>query len=97
MTLVVTGSVQNAAGFDVAGQASTTYAITLPADGTITIGHGVPADDMAVNTFTSNPNATGTLSGAGAQSITVGATLTVAAGQVPASYTGTFPVSVDYN
>jgi hypothetical protein len=51
---------------------------------------------MAVNTFTSNPSGTGTLSG-GTQTLNVGATLNVAVGQLPGVYSGQFTVMVNYN
>ena len=52
---------------------------------------------MTAGSFTSNPSGTGTLS-SGTQNISVGATLTVAAGQVPGVYTsGNFSVTVNYN
>ena len=54
---------------------------------------------MSVGTFTSTPIATGLLSGAGTQTVTVGATLTVGASQAAGVYTsGTpFDVTVNYN
>ena len=52
---------------------------------------------MTAGTFTSNPSGTGALT-SGTQDIAVGATLTVAAGQVPGVYTsGNFNVTVNYN
>jgi len=72
------------------------YSITLPANGTVTITSG--ANSMAVNNFVSNPvagNGTGTLAvGTISQTLTVGATVTVASGQAPGSYSGTFNVTV---
>ena len=83
-----------AAGFNVGGQASATYAITLPgAASTISDGGG---HTMTVDTWTGS-KATGTLSGAGADTFTVGATLHVGANQVAGTYTGTFSVTVAYN
>lgn len=80
--------------FAVAGQLNYTYAITLPTtDQTLIKG----ADSMVVNTFVSNPSGTGTLDGTGAQNISVGATLTVGSAQVPGVYSGTYPISVEYN
>jgi len=82
-----------AAGFTVSGQASATYAITLPSATTITSG----GNNMTVNTFTSSPSGTGTLSGGGSQSLAVGATLQVGTSQATGSYTGSFNVTVAYN
>jgi len=84
-----------AASFTVTGQGSYTYAITLPTTATLTDG---ASHTMTVGTFTSNPSSTGTLS-SGTQTLTVGATLTVAAGQAVATYTTSSPftVTVGYN
>lgn len=82
-----------AASFDVTGDNNATYAITLPGTASITSG----VNTMSVGTFTSTPSATGTLSAAGAQTVTVGGTLTVASAQVAGAYTGTFSVTVEYN
>jgi Domain of unknown function (DUF4402) len=85
-----------AAVFAVTGEAAFTYAITLPADGTVTLSDGA-THTMAVNGFVSNPSATGTLSGGGSQTLKVGATLTVGNNQTPGAYTGSFSVTVAYN
>ena len=81
-----------AAQFNVTGQGSTAYTIAVP--GSISITNGT--DTMVVNTFTSNPSGTGTLSALGAQQLNVGATLNVAASQASGNYTGTFNVTVAY-
>lgn len=84
-----------AAQFNVTGEPSTAYTITLPS--AISIVHTTNnALSMIVNTFTSNPSGTGTLSAAGAQQLNVGATLQVGALQGSGLYTGTFNVSVAY-
>lgn len=88
------GSTSNAASFAVTGEGSYTYAITLPADGTVTLNSG--GNSMAVNSFISNPSGTGTLT-AGSQTLLVGATLTVSNAQAPGNYAGSFNVTVDYN
>jgi hypothetical protein len=80
-----------AAVFTVTGIAAATYAITLPASTTIT-GPGT----MTVDSFTSNPNGTGTLTG-GTSNLLVGATLHVSGAQAAGAYTGTFTVTVAYN
>ena len=85
-----------AASFTVSGDANATYAVTLPADATIT--HTVDnTKTMSVGTFTSNPSGTGTLSGAGSQVLAVGSVLTVGSAQTVGSYSGTFDVTVEYN
>jgi hypothetical protein len=95
VTLFNQGSTSNAASFAVAGEGTYTYAITLPANSTVNVSDGA-SHTMAVNSFVSNPSGTGILT-AGAQTLLVGATLTVASGQAPGNYTGTFNVNVDYN
>lgn len=96
---VVLGTVAaNSAGaWSVGGDANKTYAITLPASATLN-GPTVAAvvQTMSVGTFTSS-KATGTLSAGGADTFTVGATLTVGNAQAPGSYTGTYTVTVAYN
>jgi Domain of unknown function (DUF4402) len=75
-----------------------TYSITLPANGTVTLTG--PGPSMAVNNFVSNPPAgasTGTLAvGTVTQTLDVGATLTVGAGQTPGNYSGTFSITAVY-
>jgi hypothetical protein len=84
-----------AASFTVAGLATATYAITLPATHDISNG----AQTMTVNTFTSNPSGTGVLDAAGSQTLNVGATLNVNANQAAGTYTNAagFAVTVNYN
>jgi hypothetical protein len=87
-----------AASFTVTGEGAYTYAITLPSGDTFKVTNGTPAQDMVVNTFTSTPSGTGALT-SGTQTLTVGATLNVAAGQAVGTYTNAtgFPVTVNYN
>ena len=88
------GTTPAAATFDVTGGANSTYSITLPADATVSLtGPGVA---MVVNGWLSSPE-TGLLSGAGAETLSVGATLSVAAAQTVGAYTGTFDVTVAYD
>ena len=96
VTLPATTGTVSAASFNVTGTAAYTYAITLP--GTVTLTRASGAETMDATSFTSSPSATGTLNGSGAQTLTVGATLTVAAAQVAGSYVSTnFDVTVNYN
>ena len=95
---VVTGLVSSAA-FNVTGTAAYTYSIAIaPASVNITNSGGIT---MAVGPFTSTPTVAtgGTLDALGAQTIYVGATLTVAANQAPGTYTNAaaFTVTVNYN
>ena len=84
----------SAAVFTVNGLEASTYAITLPAPFTIT-GAGTP---MTVDNFVSTPTPTGLLTG-GTQTITVGATLHIAANQAAGIYSNAtgLEVKVNYN
>src|ERR1700733_16144005 len=73
VTLPATTGTVAAASFTVSGQASYTYAITLPSSCSISSG----SNTMTVNSFTSSPSTTGTLSASGSQTLNVGATLNV--------------------
>lgn len=95
VTLPTTAGTVTAASFTVSGTSGYTYAITLPSTAlTITSG----ANTMTVNTFTSDPSGTGTLT-AGEQVVNVGATLNVGAGQAAGTYVSATPfdVTVNYN
>ncbi|MGV8892780.1 MAG: DUF4402 domain-containing protein [Burkholderiaceae bacterium] len=85
----------SAALFSVTGNSSATYAITLPANGVVSLTSG--ANTMAVNNFTSNPAPTGQLSVGGSQTLSVGATLSVGSNQPSGPYSGSFNVMVNYN
>lgn len=95
----------SAARFDVTGDGVSTYSISFAGSSTTLASTGTPADTMAVayasdltggNATTGNVSS-GTLS-SGAQSIYVGAVLTVGAAQVAhADYTGSIAVAVEYN
>jgi hypothetical protein len=94
----VTGTVTSAA-FNVTGTPAYAYSIAIaPASVNITNGGG---QTMAVGSFTSTPTVAtgGALDGTGAQTIYVGATLTVAANQASGTYTNAtaFTVTVNYN
>ena len=90
------------AEFTVTGQASTAYTITLPADSTVQMitGGGATADEQIdVDSFVSVPaaGANGLLSGAGSQTLNVGATrAALGASQTAGSYAATFTVDVVY-
>lgn len=93
--ILVSSGGGSAALFSVSGDPSATYSLSLPGNGVVTLSSG--PNSMAVNNFTSNPASTGTLSMGGAQTVMVGATLSVGAQQASASYTGSFEVTVNYN
>ena len=98
VTLPATTGTVSAASFNVAGQASYTYSITLPASVTLDDNN---LNTMLVNAFTSNPaaGANGVLDAGGSQVLTVGATLNVGASQVAGTYESDtdFEVTVVYN
>jgi hypothetical protein len=67
--------------------------ISLPANGSTQLTSG--SSSMAVNAFTNSP-ATLTVVTSTGTTLSVGATLTVAANQPPGSYSGSFPLIVNY-
>jgi hypothetical protein len=95
VTLGNAGTV-SASSFDVTGAPNNTYTITLPANGVVELTSGFAFAPMAVDDFVSDPDTTGLLNGAGAQTLLVGATLSVGANQPSDIYSGTFDVTVTY-
>lgn len=93
--VLVPSDAGTAASFSVTGDASASYAISLPANGMVVLASG--AHTMAVNNFASSPSLTGTLGAGGGQTMRVGATLSVTSSQPPGSYSGAFDVTVNYN
>ena len=99
VNLSATGTAASNATYNVSGNPSTTYALTLPANITVTSG----ANTMTISSVLARFNAaaadavTSTLDGTGADSFSVGGTLTVPAAQSAGAYTGTFDVTVAYN
>ena len=95
VTLPASAGTVTAASFNISGEGTYTYSITLPSSAhTITSG----ANSMTVTAFSSLPSGIGTLT-AGAQVLKVGATLNVTAAQPNGTYaseTG-FNVTVNYN
>jgi hypothetical protein len=69
------------------------FIISLPPDGSVMLTG--PSGSMPVDQFTSEPSETGTLV-AGARTIQVGATLGVGANQPAGSYSGSFPLIINY-
>ena len=93
------GNDQTTASYSVLGNASSTYAITVPTSSINVTKDGV---NLAVSGFqalsTSTSSGTGgTLNSGGTDSFVVGATLTLPSGTLPGRYAGTFDVSVAYN
>ncbi|MDB5885343.1 MAG: hypothetical protein JWR74_1514 [Polaromonas sp.] len=85
-----------AAQFTVSGILLASYVISLPANDTVVLSNGL-SHTMTIKSFVSLPSPTGTLSLVGTQRLSVGATLTVGNAQPPGNYTGTFPVTANYN
>jgi hypothetical protein len=88
------------AEFEVTGDVSRTFIVTLPASATLTITGGGTATmtvDNFVCTYGSTLVTDSQLSSAGKATFFVGARLLVNGGQDQGEYTGTFPVIVDYN
>lgn len=88
----------NAASFTVSGVGGYLYTITLPSTAVSLASGASPA--MTVTNFTSDPAGSGgTLSTGGEQTLRVGGTLNVAAGQPAGIYATTTPftVTVNYN
>ncbi len=94
---VITGTV-TAAEFEVSGQLSYTYGITLPSDDLLIKKSG-STETMIVNAFVHNAGAEGALDASGDQTIHVGATLNVSAEQAAGTYISETPftVTVNYN
>jgi hypothetical protein len=67
--------------------------ITLPADGSIRLSSGTAS--MAVNLFNTSPASLLSIP-TGGTTLSVGATLTVGANQARGSYSGSFPLIVNY-
>ncbi|MFL6672229.1 MAG: DUF4402 domain-containing protein [Massilia sp.] len=77
-----------------ANKASAAVIISLPPDGNVTLTSA--GGSMALTAFTSNPApGAGVLSG-GSLTFTVGATLNVGANQPTGSYTGSLPITIQY-
>ena len=90
------------ATFTVTGEASATYAITLPTNGTVSMSDGA-ADTIPLTNFTAYSTTaaatgtTGTLSAGGSDTLRVGATATVDFDDADGEYGTTFTVAVEYN
>lgn len=92
VTLVL-ADVGQAAEFDVAGDPNRAFTVTLPPNSTIELsgpGANMPVDDFMHDSGEMTD-------GSGNDTFHVGATLSVAGGQTPGSYSGSFDVTVEYN
>ena len=92
------GRTPQASTFNVQGEASLSYLITFDVVEDLTITNGT--DTMTLSNFTENAGGTndgkGTIGTGGTDSFQVGATLTVADGQEPGVYQGSYTVTVAY-
>jgi len=90
------GGTTTAATFNLTGDGSSTFTITLPSSHIVRIGEA--GAEMTINAFTSTPSSIGTLSG-GAATVSVGATITLGPGQAAGTYNsvGTIPITFNYN
>lgn len=92
---LISSSTSSPAQVTVTGEPGTAYAIQLPTTSvTLTSPTG---QTMTVSGFASSLNGSGQLGAGGSQLVSVGATLSVGAGQAPGAYSGSFAVSVAYN
>lgn len=85
-----------AAKFTVTGQGNGGFSIMLPGDDRVVTSTTNASNTMSLTNFTSTPSGTGNLI-SGTLDIYVGATLNISATQAAEEYTGTFPVTVNYN
>ena len=89
--VVITSTPQKAAKFTVSGESGQAYTITLPASTTLVSG----GNSLTVNNFTCSNGAGGNI---GTNDLFyIGGELTIPAGAIPATYQGTFSVTVAYN
>jgi hypothetical protein len=87
------GGSASAAQLTIKGAPHSSYAITLPANGTVTLSDG-KGHSMAVGNFVSVINGAG--GPAGTVALDIGATLSVNQSQARGGYTGSFNVIVNY-
>lgn len=86
----VTGSTSAADAFEVGGEAGRTFAISTASGSVLQGSVSIP--------FTTTPSsATGTLSGTGSATFTVGGTLSLSGAEPAGVYTGTYDATVTYN
>ncbi|MFM5950909.1 MAG: DUF4402 domain-containing protein [Novosphingobium sp.] len=93
-SLISTGT-RSPAAFDVVGSPNAMVVVSLPA-APVNLTRSGGTETMSLGGFNTNPNGAFQLNGSGQGSFNVGGTLSVASGQVPGAYAGTFQVSVEY-
>jgi len=88
---LITSTGVQAGEVTVAGQTGIAYTVSLPTSVNLTSGENT----MALGSFTTDQADLTVLTGD--NDVKIGGTLTVAAGQAPGAYTGSFTVSANYN
>jgi hypothetical protein len=89
--VVVSSTPQKAAKFTVSGESGQAYTITLPSSTTLVSG----GNSLTVSNYTCSNGAGGNI---GTNDLFyIGGELTIPAGAIPATYQGTFSVTVAYN
>lgn len=95
--ILLPSSASSSAGFLVnetkADGSNNVIVITLPANNAVTLKSGI--NSMRLTNFTSDRGAAATLQG-NTLTLSVGATLNVGANQPPGNYTGSIPLTVEY-
>lgn len=92
--LISTGT-RSPAAFDVVGSPNAMVVVSLPAS-PVDLTRSGGTETMSLGGFNTNPNGAFQLDASGNGAFNVGGTLSVASGQVPGAYSGTFVVSVEY-
>jgi hypothetical protein len=92
--LISTGT-RSPAAFDVVGSPNAMVVVSLPA-APVNLTRSGGTETMSLGGFNTNPNGAFQLDASGNGAFNVGGTLSVASGQVPGAYAGTFQVSVEY-
>ena len=97
--LVNIGTAAQTATYSVGGRENATYAITLPANITVSyLTNNMIVDNLkAAASSTGSEGLMGTLSTSGTDFFAIGGTLNVNADQMVGTYTGSFTVTVAYN
>lgn len=88
--IVIKGTVR-AGEYKITGPANASVLITLPTTATLSS----PTSSVTLSNFTSSPSGVGTLSSQGKLTISVGATMSLPAGQTGGDYTGTLAIFVN--
>lgn len=93
-SLISTGT-RSPALFNVAGSPNSMVVVSLPT-AAVNLTRSGGTETMSLGGFNTTPSGGFQLNASGTGAFNVGGTLTVASGQVPGAYAGTFQVSVEY-